>query len=41
MRNMADGEEWRVPPTIDDRGVLDEIAARLGDLGYSVASGER
>jgi propionyl-CoA synthetase len=39
MRNMADGDEWRVPPTIDDRGVLDEIAAKLSGLGYSVSSG--
>src|SRR5262249_14158 len=36
-RNMADGEEWRVPPTIDDRAVLDEIAAKLSDLGYKVS----
>jgi propionyl-CoA synthetase len=39
MRNMADGLQWRVPPTIDDRAVLDEIAAKLTDIGYSVASG--
>jgi hypothetical protein len=38
MRNMADGEEWNVPPTIDDRGVLDEIAAKLEDLGYPVSA---
>jgi propionyl-CoA synthetase len=34
MRNMADGREWNVPPTIDDRAVLDEIAGKLGELGY-------
>jgi propionyl-CoA synthetase len=42
MRNMADGQEWRVPPTIDDRAVLDEIAAKLGQLGYPAgAAAER
>jgi propionyl-CoA synthetase len=41
MRNMADGREWNVPPTIDDPAVLDEIASRLGELGYpaGVAAG--
>jgi propionyl-CoA synthetase len=34
MRNMADGQDWRVPPTIEDRAVLDDIAAKLEDLGY-------
>jgi propionyl-CoA synthetase len=34
MRNMADGRDWNVPPTIDDRSVLDEIAGKLGELGY-------
>jgi propionyl-CoA synthetase len=34
MRNMADGRDWNVPPTIDDPAVLDEIAGRLGELGY-------
>jgi propionyl-CoA synthetase len=35
MRNMADGREWKVPPTIDDPAVLDEIAGKLNELGYS------
>ena len=41
IRKMADGEEWSVPPTIDDPAVLDEIASRLEELGYpaGVAAG--
>jgi propionyl-CoA synthetase len=35
MRNMADGREWNVPPTIDDPAVLDEIAGKLTALGYA------
>ncbi|MCH9006069.1 MAG: propionyl-CoA synthetase [Proteobacteria bacterium] len=35
MRNIADGEEWQVPATIDEPAVLDEIAAVLGRLGRS------
>jgi propionyl-CoA synthetase len=35
MRNMADGREWNVPPTIDDPAVLDEIAGKLSELGYA------
>lgn len=30
MRKIADGEEYVVPATIEDAGVLDEIAAALG-----------
>jgi propionyl-CoA synthetase len=39
MRNMADGREWNVPPTIDDPAVLDEIAGRLEELGYPTVAG--
>jgi propionyl-CoA synthetase len=31
MRAIADGEEYRVPSTIDDPVILDEIRAALGD----------
>ena len=34
MRKIADGEEWRMPATIDDPAILDEIAAALAKLGY-------
>ena len=29
MRQLADGEDYRVPPTIDDPAILDEIAAAI------------
>jgi propionyl-CoA synthetase len=34
MRQIADGETYKVPPTIDDPVILDEIAMSLADLGY-------
>jgi propionyl-CoA synthetase len=36
MRNIADGEPWKVPATIDDPAVLDEIGAAFSTLGYPV-----
>ena len=33
MRKIADGEPWRMPPTIDAPAVLDEIALALGVAG--------
>ncbi len=33
MRNIANGEEWNTPATIDDPAILDEIAADLKRLG--------
>ena len=35
MRNIADGEEWRMPATIDDPVILDEIADSLKSAGYA------
>jgi propionyl-CoA synthetase len=35
MRAIADGEAYRVPPTIDDPAILDEIGAALRRLGYA------
>ena len=32
MRKIADGEEYRLPATIDDPAILDEIAAALAGL---------
>ena len=34
MRRLADGQEVRVPPTIDDPAILDEIRGVLQKLGY-------
>ena len=34
MRRIADGEEWRMPATIDDPAALDEIGEALRQLGY-------
>ncbi len=34
MRQIADGEQWKMPATIDDPSTLNEIAAALRELGY-------
>ena len=34
MKKIADGVEYRVPATIDDPAILDEIATGLQQLGY-------
>jgi propionyl-CoA synthetase len=34
MRRIADGEDYRMPATIDDPAILDEIAAALIRAGY-------
>lgn len=34
MVKIADGEDFKVPATIDDPAILDEIRAALGELGY-------
>ena len=34
VKRIADGTEYRVPPTIDDPTTLDEIAAVLAAVGY-------
>jgi hypothetical protein len=31
---MADGVEYRIPPTIEDATVIDEIRSNLIALGY-------
>ncbi|MFH1329343.1 MAG: propionyl-CoA synthetase [Actinomycetota bacterium] len=38
MRQIADGEEWRLPATIDDPTALDEVGRALGALGFPGAS---
>ena len=37
MQKIANGEEWRMPATIDDPASLDEIAAALSSIGYPAA----
>jgi propionyl-CoA synthetase len=37
IRKMADGEEWSVPPTIEDPAVLGDYAELLPRLGYGTA----
>ncbi len=34
MRAIADGEEWKMPATIDDPKILDEITHSLEGVGY-------
>ena len=34
MKQIADGKEYRTPATIDDPGILGEIAAALTEVGY-------
>ncbi len=34
VKKIADGVEYRVPPTIDDPAILDEITESLEKLGY-------
>jgi propionyl-CoA synthetase len=35
MRKIADGQEYKVPPTIDDPAILDEVADALKSIGYA------
>ncbi len=35
MVKIADGQEWRMPATIDDPAILDEISSSLQTLGYA------
>ncbi len=35
MKCIADGTEWKMPATIDDPAILDEIAETLRSLGYA------
>jgi propionyl-CoA synthetase len=38
MRSIADGESWKMPATIDDPAILDEITQALAGLGYASAA---
>jgi propionyl-CoA synthetase len=35
MRKIADGQQYRVPSTIDDPAILGEIEEALQDIGYA------
>ncbi|RED53890.1 propionyl-CoA synthetase [Aestuariispira insulae] len=35
MRAIADGTDWKMPATIDDPAILDEIKERLQSIGYA------
>ncbi len=35
MRSIADGEPWKMPATIDDPVILDEVTGALQALGYA------
>lgn len=35
IRKIADGEEWKMPATIDDPVILDEITEALKTIGYA------
>ncbi|MCF8485455.1 MAG: propionyl-CoA synthetase [Rhodobacteraceae bacterium] len=35
MVNIADGKSWKMPATIDDPTILDEITAALKSIGYA------
>ncbi|HEY5210410.1 MAG TPA: propionyl-CoA synthetase [Stellaceae bacterium] len=39
MRHIADGEDYKVPATIDDPAILDEITAHLRQAGLAKAAG--
>jgi propionyl-CoA synthetase len=36
IKKIADGVDYRIPPTIEDATVLDEITENLKALGYPV-----
>ena len=38
IKKIADGVEYRIPPTIDDPVILDEITADLATLGYPTST---
>ncbi|MDX2102662.1 MAG: propionyl-CoA synthetase [Alphaproteobacteria bacterium] len=35
MQKIADGEQWKMPATIDDPVILDEITGNLKEIGYA------
>ena len=41
MKKIADNSEFKVPATIDDPMIIEEIAENLHDLGYAKGAGGR
>jgi propionyl-CoA synthetase len=39
IKKIADGVEYRMPPTIEDPAVIDEITVNLSDIGYPRKNG--
>jgi propionyl-CoA synthetase len=35
LQKLADGEDFKMPATIDDPAIIDEIAEVMQDLGYA------
>lgn len=40
MKRIADRQEWRMPATIDDPAILDEITVSLAEAGYGPEAAE-
>ena len=40
MVKIADGQEFKMPATIDDPTILDEIRSAVEELGYPLAVAE-
>ncbi len=40
MRKIADGEDYKVPSTIDDPAILGEITDALKGIGYAKVDDE-
>jgi propionyl-CoA synthetase len=40
IKKIADGVAYKVPPTIDDPAILEEITASLATIGYPLARAE-
>ena len=36
MKKIADGEEYKIPATIDDPEILAEVATALEEIGYPI-----
>ena len=40
MKKIADGMDYKIPATIDDSQVLDEIRSSLREIGYTKQQSE-
>ena len=40
MSDIADGNEWKMPSTIEDSSVMPEIEKTLATLGYPIKTKE-